>query len=140
MGIVERPDAETVTGQEQFAFREIPDSKGPLSVEPIHAALALFLVEMEEHFRVGTRCESMSLLNQVFPELDVIENLSIECDPQSALRDGHRLMPAGQIDNAQPGMGETDRTMAVDADIIRTSVADGPDHLVQQFLASRCSI
>ena len=50
--IVQGPDAETVTGQEELPLGGIPDGKGPLPIEPFDTALALFLVEMEENFRV----------------------------------------------------------------------------------------
>ena len=82
LGIVQRPDAETITRQEKLAVRGIPDCKGPLSVEPLHASFALLLVEMKEHFRVGARGESMPLLDEFIAELDEVENLSIEGDPQ----------------------------------------------------------
>jgi hypothetical protein len=87
LGIVQGPNAKTVTGQEELAVRGIPDSKGPLSVEALHKTFALFLVEMKEHFGVGARGESMPLLDEFIAELDEVEDLSIEGDPQRLVRD-----------------------------------------------------
>jgi hypothetical protein len=38
-------------------------------------------------------------------------------------------MPTDRINDAQPGMSETDRTLTVDPDIVGSSVADSLNHL-----------
>jgi hypothetical protein len=82
----------------------------------------------------------MSLRDQFVAEFDVVEDFPVKRNPKSILCDRHRLMPAGQVNDAQPGVGEPYRTMTVDPDIVRTSIADGPDHVSQLFPIDRSTM
>ncbi len=138
--IVERPDPETITRQKQPLPWSVPNREGPLAVEPFYTTLPFLLVQTEQDFRIRTRYEPMPLRNQFVAEFNVVKNLPIERNHQSILRDRHRLMAARHINDTQPGVSKTDRTMTINTRIIRTSVTDGPNHLTQSFPVDRSAI
>src|SRR5262249_33879096 len=62
------------------------------------------------------------------PEVAVVVDLPVEHHPDRAVLVGQRLVPARQIDDAEPAHSEPDRTVRVDALVVRTPVMDGLTH------------
>src|SRR5688572_15653936 len=90
--IKERPNAHPIAGEEQFAASGIPDGKGPLAIEVIDTAFALFRIHMQNDFGVETGGEPVALFDQFVPEFDIIEDLAVEGNSQRSILAGHRLM------------------------------------------------
>ena len=84
-GVEERTNAHAVAGQEQRAALRVPDAQRPLAIEPAHRLWSLFLIEMKDHFGVGFRAKPVAFPNQFLAQLEVIENFSVERDPESAV-------------------------------------------------------
>jgi len=57
---------------------------------------------MEDDFRIGSRREPVPFLDQFVAQFNVVEDLSVEGDPERLIRDLHRLGSAGNVDDAQP--------------------------------------
>ena len=110
-GVEERPDAEAIARGEEHAASRVPDGKRPLAVQPLDAVLALFFVEMEDHFRVGPRREDVAGVDELLAQLDVIEDLAVERDPEAPILVAHRLLPAGEIEDAEPRVREAQRAV-----------------------------
>ena len=65
------------------------------------------------------------------------EDLAVEDNPQAPIRVAHRLLPAAEVDNAQPGATQTDAALSVvecvDAKLVWPAVADGAEHCLQRL-------
>src|SRR6478752_4975956 len=75
----------------------------------------------------------MPLLNQLFAQLDVIEDLAIERDPQLLVCGRHRLDATREVDDAQPRVSEAGLPVDVNSRIVRSAMADCRDHPADEF-------
>jgi hypothetical protein len=66
----------------------------------LDAVLSLFFVKVKDNLRIGASEELMSLAEELFPEFEVVKDLTVEGDPQRGVLVAHRLVTAGQIDDA----------------------------------------
>ena len=62
------------------------------------------------------------------PQLEVVEDLPVEDDPQRAVFVGHGLLAGGEVDDRQPRVTEGRLPVAEDAEFVRPPIADGADH------------
>ena len=127
-GVIEGADADPVPGQEELLLADVPDRQGELAVDPVQAAGAVLLVEMQQHLGVGLGGEAVSLADQLLLELDVVEGLAVIDDPEAAVLVADRLGPAVDADNAQAQMPQGDVAVQVHPRLIRTPVVQGGDH------------
>ena len=97
----------------------------------IDTVFAVLLIGVQNDFRIGASRELISFAYQFLSELDVVENLAIECDPQLGVSSGHWLRTALQIDYAQPGMGQSGGTRHLDTARIWSAVAKCRNHLAE---------
>jgi hypothetical protein len=93
---------------------------------------------MKQNFGVGLRTKSMSFLNEFFTQFDVIEDLTVECDPQRAVGIRHRLTAACEIDNAQSRVSKAETGLDVDASIIGAAMIEHHRHRGQAIHVNRC--
>ena len=77
---------------------------------------------MNEYLRVGVRAELMAAGFKVPPQLDIVEDLAIEHDPDRAGLVGDRLPASGEIDDAQARVSQTYGTIDQHASAIRTAM------------------
>jgi hypothetical protein len=63
----------------------------------------------------------------------VVEDFSVEGDPQIAIESGHRLPPAGKVYDAEAGVGEAKGPIGDDPRLIWSTVAEVPSHPVKQI-------
>src|SRR5205823_3239941 len=103
--IEQRPDAQPVARQEERAGPGVPNPECPLAVQVVDGGGAFLLEEMEKDFRIGLCVKAMTLLYEILTKFDVIEDFTIERDPQRPIVVRHRLMAAGDVDDAQSGVG-----------------------------------
>ena len=59
-GVVERPDAQAVTRQEERALTAVPDRERPLPVHLVHARRSLLGVQLQDHLGVAAGAEPAS--------------------------------------------------------------------------------
>ena len=64
---------------------DIPDGEGELAVEIAQAGRAVLFVEVQDDLGVGVRGEPMAARFQLGPQLDVVEDLAVEDDPERAV-------------------------------------------------------
>src|SRR5438034_7259560 len=127
--VKERPHAEPIAGQEEGSRPGVPDAKRPLSVERVDGIDSLFFVEMKQHFGVGPGAKAMTLPNEILAKLEVVEDLTIERDPERAVLVRHRLLSARDVENAEPGMGEPRMRLDVDTAVVGAAMAQQRDHI-----------
>jgi hypothetical protein len=73
---------------------------------------------------------------QIGPDFRVVENLAIVNNPMGAVLVGHRLMAAGDVDNAQPPVSETGMGILIEAGVIGTPMGKGGSHSPQNGLGA----
>src|SRR5260221_730170 len=70
----------------------------------------------------------MPAFQQILAQLLKVVNLPVEDDPDGSVLIANRLTPRAQIDDAQALHSQTDRTLDIDAFIVRTPMTDRPAH------------
>ena len=65
---------------------------------------------MKNHLGIRARAESVAFARQLRAQFDVVENLAVERDPDRAVLVRHRLLAAGEVDNAQPRVRQAYRS------------------------------
>src|SRR6185503_11507991 len=80
--LVERLDAETIARGHQAPARPVVDHERPHAVETADAIEPPLVVGAQEHFGVAARAEAITVLNELFAELEVVVDLAIEDDRQ----------------------------------------------------------
>ncbi len=86
----------------------IPDREGEHPAQLLEALRALLLVEVDDDFRVGVGAEPVPLRDERRAKLLEIVNLAVEDDPDRAVLVRERLVPLGQVNDAQPAVAESD--------------------------------
>src|SRR6266550_1225887 len=87
---------------------------------------------MKDHLGVGRGPENATSPDQVVAQLDIVEDLAIEADPNGAVGICHRLCPTGEIDNAEPRMSKTRTPVFKHAGPVGPTMRDCADHAPQQ--------
>src|SRR5580658_3793827 len=106
----------------------------------LNTVLAEFAISVKNHLCIRTRGEAMSLADKLLAQLNVIEDFSVECNPQLAIHGGHRLRSGLQVDYAEPRMGQASYSRNVYSVRIGTAVQQGRDHPAQPIAVSRCAV
>ena len=60
VAVVERLDPEAVAGEHEPAALGVPEREGEHAAQPLHEALAVLLVEVDEHLGVAARAEAVA--------------------------------------------------------------------------------
>src|SRR5215467_10567425 len=76
--VIDWLDSEPVSHQQQSLEPAIPDGKCEHAAKIAHALRSIFLVSMNDRFRVGTSRECMPLGDQVPRKVGVVVDLTIE--------------------------------------------------------------
>jgi hypothetical protein len=92
---------------------------------------------MKDHFRIGMSREPVALLEQLFRQLNIVKDLTIEGDPKRALGVRHRLPAAREVNNAQARVSESHLRIDMNANLIGAAVADHVDHQPRQIRVNR---
>ena len=65
---------------------------------------------------------------QVLVQLQIVVDLAVGRQGQVSVGGDHGLVPGGEPDDGQPGLGQPDRTRAVDAAVVRSAVGEAGGH------------
>jgi hypothetical protein len=69
--------------------------------------------------------------SQFFLELNIVEELSVEGDPNRSILIAEGLSTAGEVDDREPTRSERDAKFLIRILIIRTTMSDRPGHRQQ---------
>lgn len=83
---------------------------------------------MQNHFGIGAGGELVAFLNEILAQFEVIEDLTVEDDPERAVGGMQRLRAARDVDDAEAGVSQADLLVHVDPDVVGAAVAQGADH------------
>jgi hypothetical protein len=78
----ERPHTERVASEDKTPPIRVPECDGPLTIEATERIGAPLFVGVNDDFRVAARAEPMSALFEFVPQLNVVEDLSVERNPE----------------------------------------------------------
>ncbi len=127
-GVVQRTDADTITGQHQSPFTRIPQCNRKLTVQLLYKVQAMLLIRVDDDFGVRVRIEAMPGQFQLAAQLDVIEYLAIEDQLDGTGLVVNRLVTGGQINDAESRVRQANARRAVVAKTVRATVANGANH------------
>ena len=129
--VVQRLDAKGVARQQDRLRFEIENGKGEHAVQGVDHLRAAFLVQVQQHFRVGARAELVTLA-QIGVQFAKIVDLAIEDHPTRAVLVAHRLMAGRrQIDDRQSPKCQPRRPKNLDTLVVWAAVADRIGHAAQ---------
>src|SRR5262249_27854420 len=106
-------------------------------VERLKASGADLLVQMQHDLGIRAGGESMALGLEYPAQLDVVEDFAVEHNPQRAVLVRDWLLSRCDVDNREPGAAESNALVEIDAELIRTAVADGAEHRAKNLFARR---
>ena len=78
LGIIERLDAQPISGDKAFPGNRVPDDKGKHAIQLLQAIGTIFLVGVQDHLCIGGGFEPVAFGNQCFP----LTNLEISLKSQ----------------------------------------------------------
>jgi hypothetical protein len=134
VGVVERLDAEAVTGEEQLGARAVPDREREHSVEALDARGPPLGVRVEHDLGVGVRAERATGRRQLLAQLDEVVDLAVVGDPVAAVARPHRHRARGRrVDDRQPAVDQPDRAVRVLAPSVRSAMGDHVAHPPQDL-------
>src|SRR6185436_8934342 len=90
------------------------------------------LIEMQNHLGIRFRAQLAAARLQTLAQLQIVEDLTVEADPDGAIGIGHGLLTGGDIDDAEPRMAEPDALLGKKAEIVRAAMGNGANHAAQQ--------
>ena len=99
-----------------------------MSVEATKALLAPSLEGVHDDLGVGPGSEPVAEGFKLFPELHIVEDLSVEDDPERPVFIGKRLLAAREIDDGETRMHQSRMAVTVHPVLVRTAVPDHADH------------
>ena len=97
----------------------------------LHAIPAVFLVEVDDGFRVAARAIAVPLRLQPSSQFFMVINLAIENDPDILVLVGQRLMAALDVNDAQTPHGEADILLNEETLVVGPSMHDSSVHAGQ---------
>ena len=103
----------------------------------IYGALSVFLVKVDDGFRVGVRVEDVSAGLQIPAQFPKVVDLAVEYHPDRSVFVPDRLAAGSDVDNAQTPHAQTDPRAEVITFIVRTAVGDGHAHIPHFLFENR---
>ena len=99
-GPKKRRDAKPIAPELKLAFSFIPQSDGELASQLVPHPLAIIFPKMRDDLGIAVGDEAVPALLQFLPALNVIEQLAIKNDRNTAVFVSDRLLAVSQADNA----------------------------------------
>src|SRR6516164_6185303 len=124
MAVVEGLDAQPVAGGKEPAPSCIPEREGKHSAQPLHTMTSVFLIEVDDGFRVAPRAIAVSAGLQVWPQLFVIINLAVVNQPHVSIFVRERLVAGLEIDDAQPAHRQSHILGQIETSIVGAAMYD----------------
>src|SRR5258706_16457953 len=102
LSVQERLLAEPIPREQQPLARAIPDGQREHALQVGDPGLALFLMEVDDHFRVAGGPEAMAGRLEAAAKLLKVVELAVEPRPDRPVFFRDRLVAAGAVDDRQP--------------------------------------
>ena len=119
---VQRLDAETIAPEQQVTSGSIPVGESEHPAQPLHAPLAVLLVQVHEDLGIRARREAMPPGDELARELAIVVDLAIRRHPDGGVLVRHGLLAAREIDDAEPAHSHSQRARQVVAPAVRATV------------------
>jgi hypothetical protein len=110
LGQEEGLDAEAVPGQDQAVMGTVEEGEGEHAQDVLQEMLAVFPVGVQDHLAVGMGEKAVPPGLQQGAQLDEVIDLAVGDQGEAAVGGLQGLMPAGQIDDRQPGVPHAEMT------------------------------
>jgi hypothetical protein len=117
-----------VAREQQPTPPPVPDREGEHPAELGDHAFAVLFVEMDQRLGIGAGAEPVPLGHQRRAELLVIVDLAVEDQQDAAVLVAHRLMPAGDVHDAEAAHPQAHVAFHEAAPVVRPAVRDGVAH------------
>ena len=117
--VVERLDPEAVAREHEPPPARVPDRDGEHAAQALGEAVAVLLVEMEQHFGVAVRAEVMPGALELAAQLAVVVDLAVLDDVQGAVLVRDRLVARLEVDDREAPRGEGDVAVAELSEAVR---------------------
>jgi hypothetical protein len=138
--VVERLDAQSVAGYEQFFAALVPERETEHAAHLLHAAHAVFLVQMNDDLGIRGGIERVAKAFEFAALLGAVVKLAVENYPDRAIFVMYRLATRVQIDDAQASHTEADTVGEIKAVVIGASMDHRGAHPAQLIQPNGSSV
>ena len=135
--VVERLDPQAIASQQEALLPAVPQGECKHPAESRDTVVAVFLIGVDDRFRVGARFEDVPARDEFRRELGVVVYLSVENDHNGAVFVEDRLFAAAEIDDTEAAVPQPHRPLAEVTEIVRTPMRDPIGHGLEQTRAYR---
>jgi hypothetical protein len=94
------------------------------------ALFAVVFIEVDNSFSIRAGDESVPASEQFLAKFRIVINFTIQEHPDGSIFIADRLVAAGDINNAEPPMAQTDSAIHINALVIRTAMTQSSVHLL----------
>ena len=126
--VVERLDAEPISGQKEATAPAVPDGEGEHAVESLDASLPPLVVGMDDDLGIGVGVETMACVIKPFTQFGEVVDLSVEDDPGGFPLVVNRLVAADRVDDGQAADAESHAIAQQDTLVVGTPMDKGVAH------------
>ena len=139
LGVVHGLDAEVVAGEHdpRGLAAEVEQGEAPHAVEAVEAVGVPLRVGVEHDFGVARGVELVAGGLELRPQLAEVVDLAVVRDVDEAVVGAHRLVAAGEVDDAQAAEAEARVVGVEQAEVVGAPVHLGRRHRVEQRAVSR---
>jgi len=128
VGVEQGLEAQVIARHQHLAALDVQDRDRKLPAQAAEALRALLLVEVHDRLGVAVRAEGVALLLQLLPQRLVVVDLPVEDQGQRPVLVVDRLLPAREVDDAQPAHAERDARLDVIALVVGPAMHHGVAH------------
>ena len=126
---------EVIAGEKELPRRSVPKRKGKHPTQMIDARLAILLVEVENHFDVRSRPETVPPAFEVSPKFRTVVDFAVTDELQGLVLVGDRLGAAFEIDDAQPRVAQRHTVILEESHTVRPPVRKRIGHTADRTAA-----
>src|SRR5712671_353987 len=130
--VVKRLDAETIASRKQNALAAIPNGESKHTPQVLHAIAAIFLIEVNNCFRVAASAVAVAFGLETGAQLSVVVDFAVVDNPDVLVFIGKRLVAGLHVNNAQPPHRQTDILLDKKTFIVGAPVHDALVHAGEQ--------
>ena len=130
--VIERLDAQMIARHEQRFALGVPHRKGEHAAQVSHAVLVPMQPGVQQHLGIGMRAKPVAGGLEFLAQRLKVVDLAVEGQPAAARVAGHGLLTAGEIDDRETSVAETDTRFEVITGFVWAAVGQRIGHAAQQ--------
>src|SRR5258708_1563018 len=116
--VIQRLNAKPVTGNEQCSLLTVPNRECEHAAQVLNAIAAVLFVKMNDGFGIAIGAIAVAALLQFLAQFGVIVDFAVEDNPNCAVFVAERLVPAGDINDAQTAHADCGWPVGINAFIV----------------------